>query len=124
MLAATAHLVPLRTPRLVGLLSWIYSATGCSYVVGTGGVEPPTSSLSVMRSNRLSYAPRGTATPTRTKKHQGSSLTASYLVRWHIFILLVAVCLHYSALSRTSLHWGRPRSRCFSTHRKKPGAGP
>ena len=29
----------------------------CAFLVGLGGIEPPTSALSVLRSNRLSYSP-------------------------------------------------------------------
>ena len=35
------------------------------WVVGLGGLEPPTSSLSGMRSNRLSYRPRLAGAPGR-----------------------------------------------------------
>src|SRR5215475_10682579 len=42
------------------------SAAGLGvWVVGLGGLEPPTSSLSGMRSNRLSYRPRLAGAPDR-----------------------------------------------------------
>src|SRR5215210_7943468 len=58
-------------------------STGCVSSVGLGGLEPPTSSLSGKRSNRLSYRPGSTSTRgRRTEERPYRSADQPQKSRW------------------------------------------